>query len=142
MSRNSNTVVRSRLSFTAILAILLTLSSCSSEPVDPTIANVSGVVTLGGRPIENATIMFQSDNSNRPSVATTDANGVYTLYYSASIPGAKIGDHKVTIRTSTDKEDGASTPELVPKKYFTKEGQLTAKVEPGNNTLNFDLESK
>jgi len=142
MSRNSNTIVRSRLSLTAILGLLITLSSCSSEPVDPTIAKVSGVVTLGGRPIENATVIFQSDNSNRPSVATTDASGAYTLYYSASIPGAKIGDHKVTIRTSTDKEDGASTPELVPKKYFTKEGQLTAKVEPGNNILNFALDNQ
>ncbi|WP_238388836.1 carboxypeptidase-like regulatory domain-containing protein [Roseimaritima ulvae] len=107
---------------------------------------MSGTVTVDGSPIEGAVVTFQP-TGGRPSVGTTDASGQYTLRYSASIDGALIGAHKVVITTERATSGGeGSEPlvegrkEILPAKY-NEATELTAQVEAGSNTIDFDLQS-
>ena len=111
-------------------------------PDHPEVGRVSGVVTLDGQPLPEATVMFQPENG-RASVATTDSAGKYSLTYLDGVPGAKLGPHTVIIRTEIPGEDGQPpiAKEKLPKKYH-EQSELTADVKPGDNTFNFDLESQ
>lgn len=122
----------------------LVLSGCG-DGVDN--SAVSGTVTLDGAPLEGAIVEFQP-TTGRASVGVSDAEGNYTLALTASISGAIIGDHKVTITTAQAPSGGEGNEplvegrkELLPAKYNTAT-ELTAKVESGSNTIDFDLQSK
>jgi hypothetical protein len=123
----------------------LVLGACLSVgcggPAHPDVGRVTGVVTLDGQPLPDATVMFQP-TSGRASVATTDSAGKYTLLYIDGVPGALLGSHKVNIRTEIPGEDGQPpiAKEKLPKKYHDQT-ELTAEVKPGSNTINFDLQS-
>jgi hypothetical protein len=124
------------------IAILLSLALASCGPAGPPIGKVSGTVTLDKQPLANAGIVFQPANG-RPSYGMTDSAGQFTLEYSDGIPGALIGHHSVIIRTAVWGDfpgDPKATPEKLPKKYHD-ETELTADVESGNNTIDFDLTS-
>lgn len=123
------------------LLSLVTLAGCG-KPAHPDVGRVSGVVTLDGQPLSEATVMFQP-KEGRASVATTDAAGKYSLIYLDGVPGARLGSHTVIIRTEIPGEDGQPpiAKEKLPKRYHDQT-ELTAEVKPGSNTFNFDLQSK
>ena len=90
-------------------------------------APVSGVVTLNGKPLAEATVIFQpagSGNPGPPSTATTDEEGRFTLLFSDQKPGAVVGKHKVVVSTrqfhaqdeNSDKEEEV-VKEQVPDAY-------------------------
>jgi hypothetical protein len=119
----------------------LQLAGCGPDNV----GRVSGTVTLDGQPLEGAYVEFQPVAGNAPSGGITDALGQYTLRYTRDIEGAEIGEHKVRITTASGGDPDAeppkpAVPEKVPPQY-NKNTDLTAKVESGSNTLNFDLQS-
>lgn len=103
---------------------------------------VSGVVTLDGQPLPDATVMFQPPDG-RPSQATTDKSGNYSLTYLDGVPGAKLGVNTVIIRTEIPGEDGQPpiAKEKLPKKYHA-ESELRAEVKAGSNKFNFELTSQ
>ena len=122
--------------------VLCTLGCGSGGPA---MGQVSGKVTLDGQPLANATIEFRP-REGRPSGATTDASGDYTLQFTAHKTGVLIGEHTVKITTEGEIEDpetGETTevPERVPAKY-NAETTLTATVSGGKNTINFELTSE
>jgi hypothetical protein len=130
---------------TPILGVfgLLLVSGCGRAPDD--IGRVSGKVTLDGQPLPNATVIFSPTTAGNQSVAVTDANGEYSLLYSAKTRGAEPGEHRVTISTFTKGDpDGdppvAKAPERVPYRYNLR-SELTATVDRGKNAVNFDLDS-
>jgi len=110
-------------------------------PEHPDVGRVTGVVTLDGQPLADATVMFQP-TEGRASVATTDSAGKYSLLYLDGVPGAKLGAHKVIIRTEIPGEDGQPpiAKEKLPKKYH-EHTELTAEVKRGSNTFDFPLTS-
>lgn len=122
-------------------ASLLWFTGCGG-PAHPDVGRVSGVITLDGQPLPEATVMFQP-TQGRASIATTDAAGKYSLTYLDGVPGALLGAHKVIIRTEIPGEDGQPpiAKEKLPKKYH-EQTELTAEVKPGANTFNFSLEAK
>src|SRR5687768_9403934 len=67
---------------------LVGLTGCGG-PEHPDVGRVSGVVTLDGQPLPEATVMFQPENG-RASVATTDSAGKYSMTYLDGVPGAKL----------------------------------------------------
>src|SRR5512134_2265452 len=87
-----------------VVLMLACLSGCGG-PDHPEVGRVSGVVTLDGQPLPEATVMFQP-TEGRASIATTDSAGKYSLTYLDGVPGAKLGPHKVIIRTEVPGEDG------------------------------------
>lgn len=111
-------------------------------PAHPEVGRVSGVVTLDGQPLPEATVMFQPAEG-RASQATTDSAGKYSLTYLDGVPGAKLGSHTVIIRTEIPGEDGQPpiAKEKLPKRYHDQT-ELTAEVKPGSNTFDFPLTSQ
>ena len=57
---------------------------------------VTGVVTRGGKPVANLYLNFLP-NDGRPSWGNTDENGKFTLHYSRTQEGARVGSHKVWV---------------------------------------------
>jgi len=114
-------------------------------PSGPEIARVQGTVTMDGKPLPNAIIMFVPVGG-RPSVSETDANGKYVLEFSGGRKGAIPGMNRVEINTGrlAYEKDGKNYPavkESVPTQY-NRLTTLEFNVEAGkNNTADFALKS-
>lgn len=111
------------------------------------LAGVEGTVTMDGKPLSDATVLFVN-SSTRPSAAKTDEKGFYRLRFSDRESGAVIGKNIVRISTAQGiglREDGSSIPgvkESVPMKYNVK-STLEFNVEPNKtNVANWELDSK
>ncbi len=135
--------VRKAPTFCLIGSLLLALG-CSGTPSDqPELGSVTGSVTLDGKPLVNVWVGF-APRDGRSSMGLTDKDGRYKLDYLFDTPGAKVGQHTVTITTPQEDESGGEVPnfrELIPAKYNTKT-TLTAEVKPGQNKIDFALTSK
>ncbi len=137
--------------------LLLGLSGCGGPSDQPELGQVSGTITLDGKPLSGVAVVFQPDDG-RPAHGTTDANGKYELTYIRNIRGTKVGHNRVEIAPSEEAEedegdsgdedaDGPqpkrpanSRKRSVPARYNTQ-SELEADVKSGKNTFNFDLES-
>jgi len=123
----------------------LVLTGCGDAPRDqPPIGQVTGVITLDGKPLSEAIILFQPTHG-RPSIGKTNLSGRYELDYNATTKGAKIGIHTITITTHRDGEPGNPAnpgfPEVLPARYHSRT-ELTADVTSGRNTIPFNLHSQ
>jgi len=128
-----------------VLALLVGLSGCG--PNGPPIAGVEGTVTMDGKPLPLAAVVFIPENG-RPAGATTDDAGRYVLTFSEGRKGALPGNSKVLITTKRDprmSSDGKplpSSPETVPMKYNART-ELKFVIENGKqNVADFQLDSK
>lgn len=123
---------------------LVSTSACRSTPSDqPDLGKVSGVVTMDGAPLAGAQVSFAPEEG-RASQAVTDSEGKYELIYIGKTKGAKVGSHKVYITTYIEDDsdpEAQNFKETIPKKY-NKATTLTANVEEGSNTFDFELKSK
>jgi hypothetical protein len=137
MEKKNGHLFRWRFGF----VMLVCLAGCG-RPEHPDVGRVSGVVTLDGQPLAEATVMFQP-TQGRASIATTDSAGKYSLTYLDGVPGALLGAHNVIIRTEIPGEDGQPpiAKEKLPKKYHERT-ELTAEVKRGSNTFDFALTSQ
>lgn len=118
---------------------------CSTS--GPEIASVKGTITMDGKPLPNATVVFIPQSNGRPAAAKTDSEGKYRLNFSAGRKGAIPGNNRIRITTKSDPsvdEEGnpiAGSPEKIPMKY----NQLTTlefNVLAGQkNEANFELQS-
>ena len=111
-----------------------------SDEEIPSLAPVSGVITMDGSPLVGALVQFEPKIAAKPAIGTTDSEGKYSLQYGGGDIGAAIGSHIVSIFHYGDDPE---IPEegKVPAKYGT-ESTLTADVKEGENEFDFDLESK
>jgi hypothetical protein len=126
---------------------MLVLATAGCWSSGPEIASVSGRVTMDGKPLANATVVFIPEHG-RPAGATTDADGNYVLNFTAGRRGAIPGKNSIritTLRDPTPGGDGAKaipgSKETIPDKYNTQ-STLEFNVEKGKkNVANFDLKS-
>ncbi|QEL13667.1 DUF4198 domain-containing protein [Limnoglobus roseus] len=109
-------------------------------------ANVSGVVTLDGKPLEGAAVTFapQGDkDSVGSSYGKTDAQGRYTLKtVVGDKPGAAVGKHKVSIsltQSADPKNPESAAREVVPAKYNVKTELSCDVPSGGTDKADFDL---
>jgi hypothetical protein len=124
---------------------------CGSQKYAP----VSGKVTLNGKVLPNAVVVFNripsegSIESGPSAIGLTDENGVYTLRVNSRQSGALIGKHKVaiTLMSSGGGDSDAPAPpgsgprNIIPKNYNV-ETVLSCEVPAGGNDhANFDLRS-
>ena len=128
-------------------ACLLVLACIGCGPGGPPIESVEGTVTLDGKPLPNASVVFVPENG-RPAGATTDSQGHYVLTFTEGRQGAMLGKHKVRISTARDPSETPSgepipaSPETIPAKY-NAQTELEFTVEAGKkNTADFDLSSE
>jgi len=130
-------MIRRKLGF-VILVMMLAAIGCRTAPVIPELGAVTGTITLDGRPLVNATVIFTPAGPGRTSVAVTDADGRYALAYLRGITGANLGRHAVRITAANEANE---MQESLPERYHLKT-VLTAEVAAGPNTIDFDLKSK
>lgn len=127
-----------------LLCLFLSLAaSCSNTPDDqPKLGTVSGKVTLDGAPLAGAFVRYYP-TTGRASGGVTDEEGNYELVFIRDEMGAVLGKHVVRITTRNEDDDpfGTQGSEKVPARY-NKESTLEVTVEEGDNTFDFDLESK
>jgi hypothetical protein len=132
------------------------------------LAPVHGRVTYAGKPVNTpgSKIMFFPEHG-RPSAGLIAEDGTYTLTFLTPGDGALVGEHKVTVWSTTvgpgsmgdmpmsveeeialAKKGGPKTKILVagkvdfkvPKKYSRRDSTpLTATVENKDNEINFEI---
>lgn len=130
----------------AMIAVMALCLGCAQES-GPELGYVEGNVTLDGKPLDGAEVSFEPSDS-RPSVAFTDDSGHYVLKFTGARNGATVGTHTVRIVSARGSSGGEgdgplvkARRELLPPKYHEK-STLVAEVKSGNNTIDFELESK
>lgn len=124
-----------RLSIGSFL-LLAVVAGCG--PSGPELAPVSGRVTLNGKPLETADLVFQPDESRSPSYGRTDTNGHYELFYKRGTEGAIVGPHTVRISVS---HELVRNPPNIPPRYNTQ-SELRYEIKPGTeNVFDFDLKT-
>lgn len=73
--------------------VLMMVGCGSSSPYAP----VSGIVTIDGEPLAEASVAFHPKAGGRPAYGLTRADGSYELTAIERGDGALIGEHRVTI---------------------------------------------
>jgi hypothetical protein len=139
----------------ALLAALAAVGCGSKHPNLPPQYPVAGVITLDGRPLAGAGIMFlpRGETRGTGAFAMTDAAGKYDLKTDYGGPGAPEGEYAVTISRVVNRDGTPYVPnpdvaeagerETLPGIYSdSMKTVLTAKVPIGGDTINFDLKSK
>jgi hypothetical protein len=132
--------------------LVLLLAGCGGRSVKTT--PVSGRVTLDGKPLPDAMVMFvpavgasPADQDPLPSsVGTTDGDGRYSLVLNSGgkANGAVVGKHKVIITLGSQgssSETKRTFHKQLPQRYNRKT-ELECEIPPdGRNDANFDLKS-
>jgi hypothetical protein len=125
----------------ASAVFLLALGGCSNEPA---VVEVSGTATHKGEPVPNLLVTFQPAGG-RPSWGITDAQGKFTLEYTAQKKGAMVGTHSVSaVYRAGSPEDEMSGKGMTPavKAVQAKYGDATStpmKVEIKQVEKNLEL---
>jgi len=141
--------------FTTLGMIGLTLiTGCGTNS---NIVPVSGEVIYGGKPVQEAKVMFLSPESPRTASSLTDSQGRFDLTTFSKGDGAAIGEHKVAISSFTDEavaklsnaqqaalgrgEKIAGLPTNLPARYssFDKSGLVASVKADGQNHFRFEL---
>lgn len=140
-----------------IVLLLLLIASFAGCERGPRIVPVSGTITLDGRPVKDAAVMFLLNPGGRVATGITDAAGRYSLSTHPTGNGAFEGEHTVTVSLYRDESSpGTNTPEgavsgsslvkivwLVPEKYSQPANSgLTASVNRSQSTYDFSLSSE
>ena len=124
---------------TARTAICLTaaqatwLAGCSHNEK---LSEVTGIVTLDGRPLADAMIVFSPVGAGTTSYGRSDSDGKFRMLFKDDEYGAWLGENIVRITTF----DLGGKKEQVPIVYNTK-STLKVDVKAGENVHNFDLKS-
>lgn len=99
---------------------LAVIAGCGGGVSGPAFVPVNGVVTLDGKPIDGATIVFSPKKEGAPSMALSDPNGKFVLKSGSGRKGAAVGDHDVTVMLSltANTEEKTTDDGLAPAQPF------------------------
>src|SRR5262245_40295771 len=104
-----------------LIGFLVAAIGCGKNDIG--LVAVQGRVTLDGKPLSRASVMFAPADSNTggPAFALTDDSGNYELQYTHAQKGALCGKCVVRIKTGfqsiEDEDKGIRRRETVPAKY-------------------------
>lgn len=127
-----------------VLACLAPVGCSRAQRTLPPLGRVKGMVTLDGKPLARASVAFVPYERGNGAYATTDAEGRYTLRYTANHEGAVVGRNRVEIRTGGEGRDAdgnlVETAERLPARYHAT-SELVVEVAAGENEFDFPLVS-
>lgn len=128
--------------FSAVVALgWLLAHGCSAKPTGmPDVAPVIGTITLNGEPLAGASVVFESEGGHS-ALGTTDSTGRYQLVAPGNQKGAVVGLNKVKITTQLDAPPAPNWKDPIPSRYNSA-SELSAQVNPGQNSFNFELQRK
>jgi hypothetical protein len=130
----------------AIMALAaIVLSGCGAST-----SQVTGVVTLQNQPVGPGTVIFLPFDEEAEKQGATRAlgsfagDGKYTLTTKKDGDGAIPGKYRVIIQPQSGEGYGAegvsAQPSKIPLRYADpQQSGLVQEVQPGENTINFDL---
>jgi hypothetical protein len=126
-----------------LVAVVVLTGGCDSAGDQQ---GVTGVVTLDGEPLADASIEFvPTGDAGSTSFGKTDSGGKFVMEFSGSASGVIPGEYQVRISTHdvADPDNNIEAkPELVAKKYRGEDSELTATVVLGEkNHFEFNLEA-
>lgn len=122
----------------AFALVLVCCIGCSGDSMAP----VTGVVTLDGKPVSGLEVNFEptGDPDNRATATGyTQEDGSFALVYPGYKKGAPLGEYIVRISGGESLDDGTTV--RVPPKYNT-ESDWKETVTSGENNFKFELKSK
>lgn len=145
------------LAHAALVAGLLLGAGCGgNDDGRPRRYPLTGVVTLGGEPVEGATVMFVAVDGKGGAAGRTDAQGRYAATTFNPGDGAVPGEYLVTVSKyempsefpdeaedspGQDQEHLPPPTNLVPAKYAdVQTSGLTVSVVEGKNSFDIALE--
>ena len=128
---------------TAALAVSLLCAGCGRTEGQP-LAEVTGVVTIDGKPVKGALLEFiPQEPGGAVAYGKSDDSGRYTMFFGQNRRGAVLGRSMVRI-TSDDRVsvDGKEyeRKELFPPKYNAMSEQFV-EVKSGKNEFDFNCEA-
>ncbi len=143
--------MKRQLSSSAIVFLLVTslvfVTACSG----PDIGQVSGKVTVNGKPLGNAHINFSSPDQKVSVNANLNEDGTYVIK-TYEHDGLPPGDYQVAVKSGTfgyeetplvgqaPPASARPTVHIPPKYAYPKTSGLTATVQRGKNkSFDFDL---
>jgi|GEM_PF-286718 len=135
-----------RWSLWVIFPMLGLAVGCSDGPK---LGYVHGKVTLRGAPVPFAYVKFQPVSpTGTYGAAYTDVDGKYVLKFTKNRDGALVGQHEVTVRTSSvdeiqveDKTTGKMVTPPLPEGYRANlEAQFAHSVKSGTNTIDLEIQ--
>jgi len=129
---------RSRFAVVVVCSISLGSIAGCSKSNQPPLANVHGRVTLDGKPVVRATVVFAPVAGGRQSRGVTNDQGEYELTYIRDDKGGAVGRNNVQISKLKSHDPRSET---LPQKY-NRDSTLTAEVKSGTNEIDFPLTSK
>ena len=131
----------------AILLAALAILACGGCNRGPKMYPVTGLVTLGGKPVAGASVMLYRVKGGRPPAATTDVSGAFRLV-------SPEGDYTaiITACESLTPQTGMEIPDenppkvrwIVPEKYsrFDQSGLKVKVARGGENHFKFEFPRK
>lgn len=139
---------RARAPFVYAVPLVALFAGCGRSDG---LVDVSGTVTLDGKPVADAVVQFtpaanEGSSYARPVTGRTNSSGHYFLEYSTAVTGTKPGKYRVSISTywpqSVDSEDKVipGNSEKLPE-VFNSKSTLTAEVKENGQRVDFDLKS-
>jgi hypothetical protein len=151
--------LRSLLAGSAIIALLVGVAGCHKRSNAIEVHPVCGVVTLDGKPVEDALVVFCPQSPALPAaIGKTDGEGRFKLTTTIANDGAAIGAYCVTVTKKTVNgmtrkeaneymERHHQPPPLpaivhhLPKKYADA-AETPFRIEVNANTTDVDLAMK
>ena len=140
-----------------LLLVAVVVFGCGKDPNLPELHAVTGTVTMDGKPVDDAVVIFYPTGNTRGTRAhgRTDAQGRYSMTSSKLGEGTPVGSYSVTISHLT-MPDGSPLPnnedfdpmtmkfkENMPATYSQRPmSKLKATVPDGGGEINFELNSR
>jgi hypothetical protein len=126
------------------IPVLIVFAGCNRSSQE---SQVSGRVTLDGKPIGPGTIAFGSVGTGKPATGSIDESGNYDMRTGREA-GLGAGRYKVAVsirEVPQNMKRGDRPPPgklLIPERYEeSSTSGLEYNVEPGRNTINIELKS-
>jgi hypothetical protein len=135
---------------------IVALAGCSSSRTSP----VTGVVTLDGKPVADASVQFVPQGKGRDATAQTDKNGEFAMSTFKPRDGMLPGEYKIVITPSTGPVDptqyassdaamSGAAAKPPPRKEVSFPGKYTradqtplTQTIPASGRITLDLKSK